>query len=164
MHRQGCLTLYGRFSQMTPRSYPTIGSIQSPQDTFATVADRIAHFESLCHNPVLVPFGSVMSKPDLPQHCIRRKKKNKERHSNQVFVHFFLQAIGQGTTVAMTTGKIQSIALVWWEIVQCNLKKQMEENGSMGCSSLASFDLMTASLDPKCAMLEVEGMEELSHC
>ena len=143
---------------MAPRSNPCIRSTHSPQNTFITVADRIAHFETLCHNPILPPLGSILNKAASSQDFIEEEK---EQHCNDTFVNLFLQAIGQGTT-STTTVKIRSIALVWWEIVQSNLVSQKEENGSLG-ALLSSFDLMTASLDPKCAMLEVEGMEELSH-
>jgi hypothetical protein len=112
----------------------------------ASVADRIAHFETMQHKPV----SNTPTQPMLAP--IKKELADGKR------LELFLEAIGE-VPPALTSPKLRRIATEWWQTVHLNKEKQQRDDTHMSLSSTHS--LMEAALDPKCANLEVQALEEL---
>jgi hypothetical protein len=115
-----------------------------------SVADRIALFETMQHNPhsitaasnpVLVPIKKVLA--DGKQ------------------LELFLEAIGEAhPPLAHTSPNLRRIAAEWWQTVSRNIRKQQHDD-TQHLNLSFTHSLVEAALDPKCAHLEVQALEEL---
>jgi len=120
--------------------WPLSPRLSSPK----TVTDRIAQFESMFKSTVM------------PQ--IKEADTEKEITGNQQ-LEKLLKAIGE-TPPTKTSRKLRRIAKEWWQTVHDNQVTQKDDDCHVDLS--ASLNFMGAALDPKCANLEVQALEELA--
>ena len=122
-----------------------------------TVADRIALFETMRHASITgtTHNSTIKAIATTPQ----QQRPKKERLADGNPLELFLEAIGHETKTSIASPRLKRIATEWWQTVHTNQEKQHQEDTPVTLSK--SLHLMTASLDPKCATLEVLALEEL---
>ena len=139
-------------------SFTLIDSRHSRSISPTTVADRIALFETMRHTLTTCNIHSSTTKAITTTTTTQQRSKT-EQQTEEKPLEIFLEAIGQESKTSITSPRLQRIATEWWQTVYINQEKQHQEDTFVTLSK--SLHLMTASLDPKCATLEVLALEEL---
>jgi hypothetical protein len=127
-----------------------------------TVADRIALFETMRHTSITGTTHNRTSSIKANKAITttpQQQRPKKERLADGNPFELFLEAIGHETKTSIASPRLRRIATEWWQTVHINQEKQHQEDTPATLSK--SLHLMTASLDPKCATLEVLALEEL---
>jgi hypothetical protein len=136
----------------TPR-FEKAHLVGSPGDTpnsAATVAGLILQFETLGTRPPAM-------KIQYQQPRFRAKIPIAQNY--QISLELFLAAIGEAPP-AIISPKLVRIATEWHQTVEFNQVTQLGDSSHVSLSS--SLNLLGAALDPTCANLDVQGIEEVA--
>jgi hypothetical protein len=126
-----------------------VDSAHDTPNSASTVAGIILHFE------ILGKRASAM-KVQNQQPTFRAKKPIAEKH--KISLELFLTAIGEVPPPIIST-KLVRIASEWHSMVDLNQETQLDDSSHVSLSS--SLNFLGAALNPTCANLEVQGIEEV---